>query len=601
MKTHSFSRGLPLGQRSRCRGTRSALLAVIASALLLSAQPASAGTPPWTDAPYSQYAQNAPLDTVLKDFAGNFSLALNLGPGLNGTVSGRFNAKNPTEFIAKLGSVYGFSWFTHAGTLFISRADDQRTAAIPTANMASGQLREALGSLGILDTRFGWGELPDQGLALVSGPPAYVDLIERTVKSLPSVAGGQQVMVFHLKHASVDDRTVYFRDKEITTPGLATILRNLILGTGSSRNGSNNEAFAAAAAQLRAAAPLVSDIPANATTATSVPLPGTSATGSNAGTAGARAGGTRTRTPSIQADIRLNSLIVHDIPERMPIYATLIKELDVPTALIEIQAMIVDVSNQRMTELGIDWGGRAGNSALGYNTPTSTTSSATSALTVNWAAKSTVSTSTLSVDAGNYLITRLRALEGIGDATIQSRRSVLTLDNQGALFDHSETFYIRTQGERVATVTPITAGTTLRVTPHVVTYDERKLVQLTVDVEDGSIQDKMVDALPTVMHSGISTQALVNEDQSLIIGGYNREQEIQRTDRVPVLGEIPLIGLLFSNKTTDKQKRQRLFLIKPHVIALPTADGIVIPDSMPSNTADVPEATAPIPAPAPAP
>lgn len=540
--------------------------------LWLTAGVVVAGPVPWAEAPYSHYANSARLDTVLKEFAGSFSLSLKLGGGINGVVNGRFNAASPTDFINKLGGVYGFNWFTHAGTLFVSRADDQRVVYLPSAYNSTGQLRDALASLGILDARFGWGELPDQGVAMVSGPPAYVDLIERTVKSLPSVAGGQQVAVFRLKHASVDDRSIFFRDKEIVTPGVATILRNLILGTGGGRGGINNEAMASAAAQLRVAPPLVADLGASA--------PAASATGTAPPGQPARAsGGARVRMPSVQADVRLNSLIVQDIPERMPVYETLIRALDVPTPLIEIQAMIVDVNSQRMTELGIDWGARLGRGGFGYNTPTATTTASSSALAVNWAAaKGAVDASTLSVSAGNFLVSRLRALEGIGDATVQSRRSVLTLDNLGAVFDHSETFYIRTQGERVATVTPVSAGTTLRVTPRVIRSDDKSIVQLTVDVEDGAVQDKLVDQLPTVLNSGLSTQALVNEGQTLIVGGYSREQDVQRTDRVPVLGAIPVLGLLFSNKTTDRQQRQRLFMIKPRVVALPVGESIVIPD-----------------------
>lgn len=558
-------------------GLSAALFAALFAGLPAATPPLHAGEPPWSDAPYSHYPQNSPLDTVLKDFAGSFSLSLKLGAGVGGSVNGRFTAKNPTEFINRLASVYGFNWFTHAGTLFVSRADEQKTAAIPAANNGTGQLRSALASLGVLDSRFGWGELPEQGVALVSGPPAYVDLVERTVRSLPSVAGGQQVAVFRLKHAAVDDRTVFFRDKEITTPGLASILRSLILGnSGGGRQGVNNEALAGVAAPLRAGTPLLAEPPP--------PAPPGAAPGSPAAAAAAGSSGVRTRTPSIQADIRLNSLIIQDIPERIPMYERLIRELDVPTALIEIQAMIVDVNSQRIDELGIDWGGRANRGALGFGNPGA---ASTGTLSMNWAAiKGSVNPATLAVESGNYLVTRIRALEGLGEARIESRPSVLTLDNQGALFDHSETYYVRIQGERVANVTPVTAGTTLRVTPRVVDAQGQQTVQLVVDIEDGKIQDKLVDALPTVLRSSISTQALVNENQTLVIGGYSSEQNVQRTDRVPLLGAIPLAGALFTNKTVDQQKRERLFLIKPRIIALPADGSLAIPAFPPAGGKD---------------
>lgn len=578
-----------------CRATglwrvlRGAMIAVT----LLTAHTATAAAPPWADAPYSHYAQDRKLDAVLQDFAGSFSLSLNVGPGVKGMVNGRFNARNPTEFINKLASVYGFNWFTHAGTLFISRADDQKTVTVSAAGNGTAQLREALTSLGILDTRFGWGELPEQNLVLVSGPPAYVDLVERTVKSLPSNTGGQQVAVFRLKHATVDDRTIYFRDKEIRTPGVASILRNLITGASGGRGAVNNEAMAAMAAPLRSAPPVITEIGGASSGNGGAVATGTAAVAANGQAVAvgqtAVAGGTRARTPSIQADVRMNSLIVQDIPERIPVYAELIRELDVPTALIEIQAMVVDVNSERTAELGIDWGGRAGNNAIGFNTPTSSTST-TNALSVNWSAiKNAVNPSTLVVDTGNYIVTRIRALEGIGDARVQSRPSVLTLENQGAVFDHSETFYIRVQGERVASVTPITAGVTLRVTPRVVHNEGRNVIQLIVDVEDGNIQDKFVDSLPTVQRSSISTQALLDEGQSLIIGGYNREQEIERTNRIPILGEIPLIGMLFSNKSTDHQKRDRLFLIKPRIVTASAPGSAVAPEPplLPDSKAEV--------------
>ena len=78
-----------------------------------------------------------------------------------------------------------------------------------------------------------------------------------------------------------------------------------------------------------------------------------------------------------------------------------------------------------------------------------------------------VNPTTVIPNVGEFLMARIQALEGNGDARIVSRPSVLTLDNLGALIDLSETFYIQTSGERVANVVPISVGVTLRVTPHI--------------------------------------------------------------------------------------------------------------------------------------
>ena len=522
--------------------------ALLAAALGAGTVPARAAAPPWPEAAYSHYAENQPLAQVLADFAAGFNLALQLDPAVKGSVNGRFSTRTPTEFIERLAGVHGFVWTVHAGRLQVSPASQWVQRALPV-NGSPSALKRALADLGVLDPRFGWGELPEQGVVLVSGPPDYVQRLEQTLALLPQAAGSSlQVAVFRLRHASVDDRTMLYRDREITTPGLATVLANLVNGSGSAGAG---DPVVTLAAPLRAA----NDAPP--------------AAGNAAAAAAAPARAPRTppaRRPSIQADPRLNALIVQDSAERLPLYERLIAALDVPTPLIEIEALIIDINATRLDELGITWGGRSGGVALGFGNPAAAL--AQGALSLVSGGRG-VTPTTVSQDTGNYLVARIRALESQGEAQIQSRPSVLTVDNAGALIDLSETFYIRTQGERVASVTPVTVGTTLRVTPRVVEAapGQARAVRLVVDIEDGAIQDRTVDALPTVRRSVVSTQALVDEDATLLIGGYRTDQKLSNDERIPLLGSIPLLGALFSTRSHDVQKRERLFMIRPRVLA----------------------------------
>ena len=98
--------------------------------------------------------------------------------------------------------------------------DFQPVALVSTGNM----LLAALLDLGVLEPRFGWGELPDQGVVMVAGPPRYVSLLEATLKQLPPGATAQQVMVFRLRHASAEDRVIMYRDQRIVQPGLAGLM-----------------------------------------------------------------------------------------------------------------------------------------------------------------------------------------------------------------------------------------------------------------------------------------------------------------------------------------------------------------------------------------
>lgn len=524
----------------------------VVSAALLAATPVWARTKvPWPEAPYSHYVEDQDLADVLRQFASGFSLALQLGPGVSGKVNGRFNTKTPTEFIDRLSGVYGLNWFAHAGTLYVSRASDVRTVNVRSLEGSISGLRDALSQLGMLDDRFGWGELPDQGVALVSGPDAYVRLIQRTVAALPINNGGQQVAVFRLRHASVNDRVVSYRGKEMTTPGLATILRDLITGSGSD----SSQALSSMAAPLRENPPGIMETDSG------------EVDGLTAAPVAVSAGGQRSQRPTIQADTRLNAIIVQDIPSRIPIYQALVEQLDQPTTLIEIEAMIVDVNADLARDLGINWGAVNGNVSSGYG---DLGLSPSGGLPISSAAAAAPGLIGLSV--GNTLTARLRALASQGEASILSQPAILTGDNLEALIDLSETFYIQTLGERVATVTPVTVGTSLRVTPRYIPLGpEGPKVELTVDIEDGSIQNSEVEqvgGLPRVRKSNISTLAVVGDTQTLLIGGYNSTQQSEMVSKVPLLGDIPGLGLLFSSRSKAWQRRERLFLIRPHVVAV---------------------------------
>jgi type III secretion protein C len=569
---------------------------ILAGVLSLGLLGAAQAVPSWPDAPYSYYATNAPLRTVLQEVAGSFSLSLQVGASVSGTVNGRFNATNPTEFMNRLGGVYGFNWFVYAGTLYVSGASETATRSVSAMGGSITSMRQALEQLGVLDPRFGWGELPEQGVALVSGPPAYLDLIDRTIAAMPTGGGGQQVAVFRLKHASVNDRSIAYRNSQVVTPGLATVLRNLITGNG----GNNNETLSSIAAPLRDRPPVFTDLAGGGnagagggganSVATSSPVSGAAGgSGSDAAprsNSAVRGSSVRLREPTIQADARLNAIIVQDIPDRIPIYRTLIEQLDRPSTLIEIEAMIVDVNSEVVSELGVTWGARSGNSVLGYGNLALGTSGGV--LPVDSAATA-LTPGTIGLSLSNRLAARIRALQTDGRANILSQPSILTADNLGALIDLSDTFYIQTLGERVATVTPVTVGTSLRVTPRFIEGRNAGQVELTVDIEDGSIQEeRQIDGLPTVRRSTISTLAVVGNDQTLLIGGYNSSQDSEQIDKVPLLGDIPGFGVLFSSKSKTVQRRERLFMIRPRVIAIngePVQAGLA---------SDVPAAGAPV-------
>ena len=520
----------------------------------------NAATPPWPEVKFTHLADRQDLSDILRSFARSFGIQIIISESaaaLKERITGRFNAANPSEFLNQLSAAHGLQWFYYGGTLYVSRNFETATRSISPQGIGLQEFRKALTDLGVVDPKFGWGELPDRGVAMVSGPPAYVDLVAWAVATLPLPQPAQQIRVFRLKHAQVNDRVISYRDQQITTAGVASILRNLITGQGGTggTNLTNLPQLAAIAAPIREpAAPSFADDTRNGA-------------GANQPSGSGQQQGGRQQNlilrPVIQADSRLNALIIKDIPAHMPAYEELIKLLDVPTKLIEIEAVIVDVNSSNVADLGIDWGARTGSVAGGFGRPGAPPDNVTGTIIFG----RDVSPTTVIPNAGNYLMARVRALEGKGSARVVSRPSVLTVDNLGALIDLSETLYVQSIGERVASVVPISVGTTLKVTPHIIDTNDGQSVHLVVDIEDGAIQDTSNQTLPRVRRSTIGTQAVMNARESLLIGGFNAESDIRATDKVPGLGDLPGIGAFFKKKATKVEKRERLFLITPKILS----------------------------------
>jgi type III secretion protein C len=587
------------------------------------------------------------MGSLLAEFAGNFGLTLSLQVDGDSLVNGRFQAGSPSEFLTRLGSVYGFVWYTHSGVLHVSRASEMvsRAVALPAG---LGQVRQVLTDLGVFESRFGWGELPQQGLVMVTGPASYVALIEGAIKLLPTVGARQQINVYKLRYASADDRVVQYRDQRMVHAGLAQVIRQLMVDTGAMAGGvteingrrvqlpslgsltplpSSPEPVSAtrgsgrepgrepvgAETPVGGASPAASAAPSAPGARSATPETGAGGPGAGSLTAGSVASGSgvrpssstevagdlRVRTPSIQVDSRLNALIIQDIPERMPLYERLIAQLDVPTPLLEIEAMIIDINSERIRELGVNWALSGESWSLRYGTPSASPATGTFGVAVAG------SSSTLSAAAGLQLLAQVRALEIQGQARVQSRPSILTLENIGAVLDLSETFYVRVLGERFASVSPVTAGTSLRVTPRLIEQAETA-IQMTIDIEDGQIQDRQIDTLPTVRRSSVNTQAIIRHGEALLIAGYSSDQNVDAAQKVPFLGDLPVVGALFSTRSKTLQKRERLFLIRPRVVAMGSTPVAGVPADDPRVPAwvlqesqrrtDLPSGRSPVPA-----
>lgn len=526
-------------------------LAVATLLLVWSSSSAWAGVPPrWKESGYAYNAQGAPLHKVLSDFARTHGVELR-GNLLEDSVAGTVKTATAAEFLERLAARHRFQWFVHNQVLYVSAASDTVTERIEVPRDSIQDAKSALTGVGLFESKFGWGEMPEQGAVTVSGPREYVRLVREVIVEHDR-SEDYEPMVFRLKNAAVDDRTITIRNQTLVTPGAASLLKSMLSTRGSGGGGSSRAIIGPGGA--------LSQMAAQPTGLTGL-LTGSAPAGTEATTANVAKRESKSRTSSggsggvsVEGDVRTNSIVIYDLAKRRAYYQRLIDAIDVPQHLVEIEACVVDVNRDQVSELGFGFDVSRGKGRAVVDPAAVLAAPITGG-------------STLIVASLDRFFARLNLMERDGHARVVAKPSVLTLENLVAVLDLSQTVYVRATGERVANIEQVTAGMLLRVTPRVVKEKQSTQVHLMVDIEDGKVLPGATGGdTPEVQRSTISTQAVLLDRQSLIIGGYDSSTSSNSNDTTPGISKIPLLGALFSGTKKADQSRQRLFILTPRLV-----------------------------------
>lgn len=567
--------------------------------------PAQAVTPSgWKDILYSNRADdNATLDTVLQQFSATMGVELRLSSpklGQRRMLALPTRGGAPAAFLDQLAQSLSLDWYVYRGVLYVSPQSASTRARVELTGQSAAAARQALVGLGLFESRFGWGELDtDPPVVLVEGPASYVEAVRGFLASPPSkepTPERPQLMVFRLKHAVAQDREVQIRGVTSRQPGLASVLKELMapatnarvdaaanrLGLGASGSlvgsgvgagtGSLASLLGGSASLPAALGGLPSPFNAAADGASSAagrpflssPLPESLVPGSSPRRStpqdtadDERRRQERASLPTIGAYSPLNAVLVWDLPSRKPEYTAVITELDVPTKQVEINVTILDVNANALREWAADLSVGSGAARVQLN----------AAGTLGSDGTSTASGSSMVLWASDRLSLRLRALESRGQAQVMSRPSILTQDNQAAVLDMSQSVYVRLVGERTTDLRSVSAGTMLRVTPSILGDDKDANIRVTLDIDDGALGDSSSGSSdPRVGNSSVSTQAVVRPGESLVVGGYRRQNSQTSHSRVPGLDSVPLLGWLFRGDSVLSDERERLFIVTARVL-----------------------------------
>ena len=583
----------------------------LAASLTLSAlQPASAAPVRWRATSVHIAVEGKDLKDVLRDFTASQGVAASIAGNVQGAVTGRFDM-SPQRFLDTLASTFGFVWFYDGSVLSISSANDVTHQVIKLDHASASDLRAALHTMSVDDARFPVVYDESAGTAIVNGPPQYVQMVSEIARRLDENASrrsGSVIRVFKLKHAWAADHKVQIDGNTITVPGVATVLSNMYHAKQEKGGGQSQTSVSPNMQRVQpmndvgggnsGGAPVMNPpLPPNMADGQGSALGGLvgNAQPSNYGSTGSvgyanAPGASQTSQPSggdlslpiMQPDPTTNSVLIRDTPQRIDQYASLIDQLDTRPKLIEIEAHIIEIDDDVLAQIGVDW--RAHNSHLDFQTGTGTyqqnsyangqinpnfgTTTLADGTTVVSATPVGASITAVLGDAGRYLMARVNAMQSTSKAKIDASPKVATLDNVEAVMDNKTKFFVRVSGYTSADLYSVSTGVSLRVLPMVVQEDGQTRIKLEVHIEDGQLTGQQVDNIPVITSSEINTQAFVGQGESLLIAGYSVDNNSNGVTGVPGLSKIPLIGALFRNNNDSRSHMERVFLLSPRVLDL---------------------------------
>ncbi len=506
---------------------------LLALTLLVSraAQAATIQDIKWKVPNYTLTARSLDVREALDAFGVAQGIPVLASDAVAGSFSGNFKDVPATTFLDRLTTMHNLVWYYDGTTIFISAVSESISTLIDLRYMKANEVSAMLKELGVEDPRFPLKRASNDELILVSGPPRYVALISDMIGKADRLREKRtftqiETRLFPLKHTWADN--VSFRasspESSVTIHGIAYLLQEL-MATGvdakTTEGGATNQTDGAGA----------------------------------------------TMTAVIRPENRINAVMVRDVSTRMPMYAELIRQLDVPQKLVEIEVTTLELAKDDSLDwqLSLKVSGARGDFQGAAAQSASALFDQAALAGGGLAGAASYLGRHVDVDAS------LKALREKGKARNISRTSILTVNNLAASMTDTQSYHAKVVGTEVATLQEVTAGTQLQIKPRIIeppvgeTNVPRK-IWLSMSLQDGGFETLTVDAMPMTRTSTLDTQAALPENESLMLAGYFRDILEDAGWGIPYLRDIPILGWLFGGSSHRKETVQRLFILTPRVL-----------------------------------
>jgi general secretion pathway protein D len=283
---------------------------------------------------------------------------------------------------------------------------------------------------------------------------------------------------------------------------------------------------------------------------------------------------------NITADKATNSLVITASSDDYTVVEEVIKRLDIPRPMVYIEAVVMEVNAQKDFSLGTEWtaagsttiGNRDAVVGGGFLTPTSAIPALTQGVLPQGFSFG-VFTEAIDI-AGikfNNLTALVQAFKQDRDVNILQTPQILTTENEEAKINVGRNIPFQTQSSTTDNQTFNSfeyrdVGTILKITPHI---SIERLVRLTIGLEVSALEST-TDFRPTTLKRTIDTTVIVDDKSTIVIGGLIEDTNAVSVYKVPLLGDIPVLGWLFKVQKSSQQKTNLYIFLTPHVINNPS-------------------------------
>ncbi len=286
---------------------------------------------------------------------------------------------------------------------------------------------------------------------------------------------------------------------------------------------------------------------------------------------------------SIQADESLNALVIRAEPGMMKELQSIISQLDVRRAQILIEAAIVEVTGENAKSLGFQYvagSDESGVGAVNFNNAGLSVNSILQALATDDPSGLSLGDGLAfgvgETDANGDLKwgALMQALASSTDVNLLSTPSILTLDNEEASIIVGENVPFVT-GQSTSTGSGVSnpfttiqredVGLTLKVTPHVAGMSTIRLV---LEQENSAVKESSGEAVDIVTTTRkLQSTVLADDGETIALGGLIKDDIRKVVRKVPILGDIPLLGFLFRSTSNSRQKSNLMVFLRPTILA----------------------------------